>query len=96
MSMIWGGRLESKLSPYTSAIVKLNMANKYGKLNYSTKAYPSPALTDEEWNLVFKSYIGSDKVVFNEQATNFLRDFVNQSSTEVCLLEIKENVFKYQ
>lgn len=55
MSMIWGGRLEAKLTPYTSAIVKINIANKYGALHYSTKAYPSPALTDEEWDIVFKA-----------------------------------------
>lgn len=54
MSMIWGGLLESKLSKYTSAIVKCNMANKYGALHYSIKAYPSPALTDEEWEIVFE------------------------------------------
>lgn len=53
MSMIWGGLLESKLSKYTSAIVKCNMANKYGTLHYSIKAYPSPALTDEEWEIIF-------------------------------------------
>lgn len=55
MSMIWGGRLESTLSPYTGAIVKTNLANKYGTFHYSTKAYPSPALTDEEWNIVFQA-----------------------------------------
>lgn len=54
MSMIWGGRLNSKLSAYTSAIVKINIANKHGALHYSTKAYPSPALTDEEWEIVFE------------------------------------------
>lgn len=55
MSMIWGGELQAKLSSYTSAITKLMMANKYGKLHYSTKAYPSPALTDEEWDIIFRA-----------------------------------------
>lgn len=55
MSLVWGGKLNAKLTDYTSSIVKANMANKYGSLNYSTKAYPSPALTDEEWELVFKA-----------------------------------------
>lgn len=54
MSMIWGGKLNSKLSDYTSAIVKCNLANKYGDLHYSIKAYPSPALTDDEWEIVFR------------------------------------------
>lgn len=56
MSLIWGGELQAKLSPYTSAITKMMMANKYGKLNYSTKAYPSPVLTDEEWEIAFRSF----------------------------------------
>lgn len=55
MSMIWGGELQSKLSPYSSAIVKLNIANKYGKNNYSIKAYPSPVLTEDEWEIVFRA-----------------------------------------
>ena len=55
MSLIWGGKLESKLSPYTSAIVKVNIANKYGSYHYSTKAYPSPSLTETEWNIVFRA-----------------------------------------
>ena len=55
MGMIWGGKLNAKLSDYTSAIVKCNIANKYGEQHFSTKAYPSPALTDDEWELVFKS-----------------------------------------
>lgn len=53
MSMIWGGKLNAKLSDYTSAIVKMNIANKYGEQHFSTKAYPSPALSDQEWDIVF-------------------------------------------
>lgn len=63
MSMIWGGQLDSRLSPYTSAIAKSNIANKYGKLNYSTKAYPSPAFTDEEWEIVFRAATDIDYTV---------------------------------
>jgi hypothetical protein len=55
MSMIWGGKLNSKLSIYTSTLAKANIANKYGSLHYSTKAYPSPALSEDEWKLVFKA-----------------------------------------
>jgi len=74
MSLTWGGQLEAELSPYTSAIVKINMANKYGSLHYSTKAYPSPALTDEEWEIVFRAatelkmiapHINPDEILFN-------------------------------
>lgn len=55
MSMIWGGKLNSKLSDYTSAIVKGNLANKYFDSNFSIKAYPSPSLTDGEWDVVFNA-----------------------------------------
>ena len=53
-SMIWGGKLQSKLGTLTDIIAKINYANIYGKLRYSTKAYPSPSLTDDEWEIVFK------------------------------------------
>ena len=49
------GWLKSGLSKYTSAIAKINLANKYALLNYSIYAYPSPELTDEEWEVVFFS-----------------------------------------
>lgn len=55
MSLIWGGQLESRFSKYTSAIVKINIANKYGKLHYSPKAYVSPRLTPEEWDVIFQA-----------------------------------------
>lgn len=55
MSLMWGGQLEAKFSKYTSAITKINIANKYGKLHYSIKAYPSPALTDEEWEVIYQA-----------------------------------------
>lgn len=66
MSLIWGGKLESKLSPYTSAIVKANIANKYGSYHYSTKAYPSPSLTEQEWNLVFRAATETKTAVKNK------------------------------
>jgi hypothetical protein len=76
MSMIWGGLLESKLSKYTSAIVKCNMANKYGTLHYSIKAYPSPALTDEEWEIVFEvaEENNLDSGTGNQNATKYKKN----------------------
>ncbi len=53
MSLVWGGRLNAKFTKYSSAIVKINMANKYGSLHYSIKAYPSPALTEDEWEVIY-------------------------------------------
>ena len=55
MSLLWGGRLSTQFSKYTSAIVKINIANKYGKLNYSTLAQPSPILTAEEWDVIYQA-----------------------------------------
>lgn len=55
MSLMWGGQLETNFSNYTSAIVKINIANKYGKLNYSPLAQPSPQLTPEEWDVIYQA-----------------------------------------
>ena len=52
MSLTYGW-LNSQLSVITSLIAKINIANKFGKLNYSIYAYPSPELTEEEWEMVF-------------------------------------------
>lgn len=54
MSLIWGGRLDHRLSNATSVVSKINFANTYGRLQYSIKAYPSPVLTNEEWEIIFK------------------------------------------
>lgn len=55
MSLLFGGLLENKISPFLSAITKLNIAKKYFDLNYSTLAFPSPTLTEEEWEIVFSA-----------------------------------------
>lgn len=55
LNMFLNGRVAAKMSDWTSAICKLNVANKYGLLNYSTKAYPSPQLTEKEWDIVFQA-----------------------------------------
>ena len=77
MSMIWGGKLNAKLSGYTSAIVKSNIANKYGEQHFSTKAYPSPALTDDEWELVFKSAQWVNYIPFksSQKAANYDKEY---------------------
>lgn len=54
LDMYMNGRIQSKMSDWTSAIAKLSVANKYGRKHYSTKAYGSPQLTDKEWNIVFQ------------------------------------------
>lgn len=77
MSMIWGGKLDSKLSDATSAVTKINFANAYGRLQYSTKAYPSPALTKTEWEIVFKiigQKLGKDSVPAGYDGTSWILD----------------------
>ena len=54
MSLIWGGKLDGKMSPAMQLISKISFANTYGKLQYSPKAYQSPSLTNDEWETVFK------------------------------------------
>lgn len=48
------GRVMAKMSDWTSAIAKLNVANKYGQKHYSTKAYPSPEINDDEWEIIYR------------------------------------------
>ena len=74
MSMLWGGDLQAKLSPYTSAIVKINLANKYGRLHYSTRAYSSPEFTDEEWDIIYKA-VEIQKVPLSDDSTKKFWDF---------------------
>lgn len=92
MSMIWGGKLNAKLSDYTSAIVKSNLANKYGTLHYSTKAYPSPALTDTEWEIVFAQaqYYGVDSQSDNASPAVYIPDGTNDEYVDenrVCFIK---------
>lgn len=54
MSLLWGGKLDSKLSVLTSLVTKINYANMYGRLKYNPKTYPSPVLSPEEWEIVYK------------------------------------------
>lgn len=75
MSMIWGGRLDFKLSIYTSTIVKCNIANKYATCHYSIKAYPSPELTKEEMEVLFEAAQGiyeAPNTQHGEDSTNYL------------------------
>lgn len=54
LNTFMNGRVMAKMSPWTSAIAKLNVANKYGQKHYSTKAFPSPELTEAEWEIVYR------------------------------------------
>ena len=85
MSLMWGGQLEAKFSKYTSAITKINIANKYGKLHYSIKTYPSPALTEEEWDIIYQACdkLGVSLVITNDdppaQGKFIVQDYVKDS-----------------
>lgn len=92
MSMMWGGWLNNKLSKYASAIAKLNIANKYGKLNYSTKAYPSPELTNEEWEIVFEAAT-TDQTKYSEKGYYYGR---GDNRIEYNRKIFKDNYFKRQ
>ena len=96
MSMIWGGKLNSKLSDYTSAIVKCNLANQYGDLNYSIKAYPSPALTDDEWEIVFKvaEELGLNSGAETEYPSIYTIKDGMEEETEKYVYENRQNLIK--
>lgn len=67
MSLAMGGKLNFKMGNYAGAITKANVANIYGNAHYSVKAYPSPTLTDEEWEIVFAA---AHEIGFNSGSTN--------------------------
>lgn len=54
LNTFMNGRVMAKMSDWTSAIAKLNVANKYGQKNYSIKAKPSPVLTPAEQEIIFR------------------------------------------
>jgi len=72
MSMIWGGRLDFKLSSYTSTIVKCNTVNKYYSYHYSTKAYPSPALSEKEKEILFAAAEKAGYQASEERNCNYI------------------------
>lgn len=91
MSLMWGGLLEARLSDYTSAIVKLNIANKYGRLHYSTKAYPSPALTEDEWEIVFRAATEIELLGKDDNGSNNKKFWTPTYKTSKDEAKIEEN-----
>ena len=85
LSMLIAGQLAQKMSPWTSAIAKLMVANKYGCNSYSTKAYPSPQLTDEEWEIVFRC---AQKAVFDPRS---IEDETAENPTKYLYSENEED-----
>ena len=84
LNTFMNGRVMAKMSSWTSAIAKLNVANKYGQKHYSTKAYPSPELTEGEWEIVYRC---AQKAGFDPRtgyaddiAWNRLEDYNNHTS----------------
>ena len=63
LDLYLNGRFAAKNSSYMSAVIKLNIANKYGKMNYHPVAKPSPELTDEEIGVIFTAAQESGVVV---------------------------------
>lgn len=81
-SLMWGGNLNSEFSNYMSIILKANLANDYGDKKFSTKAYPSPALTEDEWELLFNiANITTDEAKQTFITNYFERNGENDSST---------------
>ena len=84
LNTFMNGRVMAKMSPWTSAIAKLNVANGYGQKHYSVKAFPSPELTDAEWEIVYRC---AQKAGFDPRtgytyniASNRLEDYQNHTS----------------
>lgn len=90
MSLIWGGDLNARLSEKTSAIVKANIANKYGELKYSTKAYPSPSLTKEELDFLIR--LQKIYLFDKEKQDNKILEALKNCKTEVIITDEGGNV----
>lgn len=90
LSLALGGKLNFKMGYYTGVITKANVANIYGKSHYSIKAYPSPTLLDEEWEIVFAAAqeIGFDSGSTNTNPTIYV---ANPSTTPEDAAFIAEN-----
>lgn len=67
LDMAMNGVVAQKMSNWTSAIAKLTVANKYGRKNYSIKAYPSPEITDDEWEIIYRC---TEKAGFDPRTGN--------------------------
>lgn len=81
IDMFLNGKVMAKMADWTSAIAKLSVANKYGQKHYSTVAFPSPSLTKEEWEIVYRcaQKVGYDprkgETIFaNENTTPFQKN----------------------
>lgn len=84
------GWLQSRLSAYTSAIAKINLANKYALLNYSTYAYPSPQLTDEEWEVIFFSIRGLSLNDLIKSGLTLTYEFINEPYVAATRIQLKK------
>jgi hypothetical protein len=80
------------MSPWTSAIAKLMVANKYGRNSYSTKAYPSPELTDEEWEIVFRC---AQKAGFNPRTGDIILEKSHSGGGEVVKSAAPDKSYDY-
>lgn len=94
LSLTWGGWLNSNFTKFSNIIAKLSMANKYGKLNYSTYAYPSPELTDDEWNVVYKAI--NDVIESNDPKKQYYTNFYkkDQAYVEQNRIKLRQNYYK--
>lgn len=77
LNTFMNGRVMAKMSNWTSAIAKLNVANKYGQKNYSIKAYPSPQLTAAELDIIYRC---AQKAGFDPRSGSLYTDRINIKS----------------
>lgn len=79
LDVFMNGRAMAKMSNWTSAIAKLNVANKFGQKNYSIKAFPSPILNKEEEEIVFRN---AQKAGYNSKTGNCYSININSHETK--------------
>lgn len=73
MDLYLNGRFMAKHKTHMNLIMKLNIANKYGKCNYHPLAKPSPKLTQDEEALLFAAAEATDVQVQHSVPENATR-----------------------
>lgn len=82
MDLYLNGRFMAKHQAHMRLIMKLNIANKYGKMNYHPIAKPSPKLDEEEQALLFAAAEKAGVVLNTLFATNSTKYVFTDPDTE--------------
>lgn len=81
LGLYLNGRFMSKHKDHMRLVMKLNIANKYGKYHYSPVAKQSPTLTEDEQNILFAAAQKAGMVVNHGLTLNATKYVLTRSGT---------------